>query len=250
MSVAGTIPQYRQVANTLRRRITSGEYSTGETLPAAVVLEQIFSVSNITIRKAIDLLAADGLVQGRRGVGTIVTKRPDPTGIEVKLSGNFAEWLDTASGEDKDIEQQVLSIGAAPAPAAVAEIFDLEAQAELWTMRRVRRLHGETISLHVNYGQMKDFDFIAHATMSGVRSFVDVMRKECAFTLARMDQRVVAATADRDLNELLEVEFGAPMFMVENVYTAAGGRPVAVSHLYLRGDRYSYQASISLRDEA
>jgi DNA-binding GntR family transcriptional regulator len=76
------------------------------------------------------------------------------------------------------------------------------------------------------------------------------MRKDCAFTLARMDQRVVAASADRDLNELLEVEFGAPMFMVENVYTAAGGRPVAVSHLYLRGDRYSYQASISLRDEA
>jgi len=250
VSVAGAIPQYRQVANTLRRRISSGEYSTGETLPAAVVLEQIFSVSNITIRKAIDLLAADGLVQGRRGIGTIVTKRPDPAGIEVKLSGNFAEWLDTASGEDREIEQEVLSIGAAPAPSAVAEIFSCRAQAELWTMRRIRRLQGETISLHVNFGRVEDFGFIADETMSGVRSFVDVMRKDCAFTLARMDQRVVATTADRDLNELLEVEFGAPMFMVENVYTADDGRPVAVSHLYLRGDRYSYQASIPLRDES
>ncbi len=250
MSIAGTIPQYQQVANTLRRRISSGEYGTGETLPAAVVLERIFSVSNITIRKAIELLATEGLVMGRRGVGTIVTKRPDATGIEVKLSDNFAEWLDTASGENKDIEQKVLSIGAEPAPASVAETFGCPAQTPLWTMRRIRRMHGETISLHVNYGRIEEFAFITRETMPGVRSFVDVMRKDCEFTLARMDQRVVATTVDRDLNELLEVEFGAPMFMVENVYTAADSRAVAVSHLYLRGDRYSYQASISLQDEA
>lgn len=244
--MSGAFPQYQQVADTLRRRICDGEYRIGEALPTAIELERSFSVSNITIRKAVDILAGEGLVAGRRGVGTIVTAPPEPAEIEVKLSGNFAEWLDTASGEDQDIEQEVLDIAVASAPLSVVRLLGLQPEDSLWSMRRVRRIDGEPISLHINYGREKDFGFITPKTMGGSRSFVDVMRKECSFALRRVDQRVAATTADRDLTDTLGIPFGAPAFSVENIYTASDGIVVAVSHLYLRADRYAYQACIEL----
>ena len=246
MSETATLPQYRQVADTLRRRIREGAYRAGETLPSAAELERVFSVSNITIRKACEVLAREGLIEGRRGIGTVVTGRPTPSEIEIKLSGNFAEWLDTASAETQKIEQEVLHIAVAPSPRSVSERFALPGHTPLWTMRRLRRIGGEAISLHVNYGLEKDFGFVRPETMDRARSFVDVMRKDCGFVLSQVDQHVAATTADRDLTGQLGVAYGAPLFMVENTYATTENKVVAVSHLFLRGDRYAYRASISL----
>ena len=246
MSETGALPQYQQVADTLRRRIRDGAYCAGDTLPSAAELERAFSVSNITIRKACEVLAREGLIEGRRGVGTVVMEPTQPAEIEVSLSGNFAEWLDTASGEKQAIEQEVLSLGVVPAPHGVARWFALEAGADLWCMRRLRRTDGHAISLHINYGREADFGFISVKTMAKARSFVDVMRRDCPFVLAQVEQRVAATTADRDLTELLEVSYGAPIFRVENVYSTVDEEVAAVSHLFLRGDRYTYRASIKL----
>lgn len=69
MDSSHSMPQYRQVADTLRRRIQNGVYPSGEVLPPLVKLEKIFNVSSITVRKALGILAAEGRVSGRRGIG-------------------------------------------------------------------------------------------------------------------------------------------------------------------------------------
>jgi len=239
-------PQYRQVADTLRRRIQNGVYPPGQTIPSFVELEGMFDVSSITVRKAVSILSTEGLVEGRRGIGTVVIANKAQERVAIEVSGDFREWLESASGKRWPVEQEVLGIEAATAPPTVCKLLGVGGDAPVWCMRRLRRIEGEPISYHVNYGDAQTLGRIQSATMDNQGSFVDAMRVHCGLELGRMDQRVEAITADRDLADLLAVEFGAPLFFVENLYTDLVNQAVAVTHLFLRGDRYVYQASIAL----
>jgi len=239
-------PQYRQVADTLRRRIQNGVYQQGETIPSFVELEDLFDVSGITVRKAVGILSDEGLVDGRRGIGTVVIANQPDDRVTIEVSGDFGEWLNSAKGERLPLEQELLGIETAKAPPNVARALAVPGDEVLWCMRRLRRIAGAPISYHVNYGRPDVLGRINAGMMADRGSFVDAMRRHCALPLARMDQRVEAITADRDLSDLLEVDFGEPLFFVENLYSDEAGAPLAVTHLYLRGDRYAYQASITL----
>lgn len=239
-------PQYQQIADTLRRRIMRGEYRKGDLIPTASKLEELFSVSNITVRKALAVLASEGWIQGGRGVGTVVIAELESQRVNIAVSGDFTEWVDTASGKSLPLEQEVLGCGEESGPAGVCRLLGVEAGHSLWTMRRIRRIHGSIISHHVNFGLPETLGTITEKSMSGTRNFVDVIREDCNRQIVRMDQTVEASVADRDLSELLKVEFGTPVFFVENRYVDGSDNVVAVSHLFLRGDHYAYQTSIPL----
>ena len=240
------IPFYRQIANTLRGRISNGGYRPGDLIPSSVELEKAFQVSNITIRKAVRLLAEEGWVEGRRGVGTVVVDRPRAEKVDIRISGNFREWLDSASAKRFPIGQRVLDMGTVRCPDPVAAILGLDGFEDVWRLRRVRTIDGEPVSYHVNFGRPELLGHLRQDHFAGGRSFVEVFEEHCAVHLARMAQRVEATVADMDLADILAIAFGDPMFFVENTYFSGDGEALEVTHLYLRGDRYTYTASIDL----
>src|ERR1700759_3371315 len=71
-------PKYRQIADSLRLKIESGQLPPSEQLPTETDLSAEFGASRNTIRDAIKSLISLGLVETRPGQGTFVTKQPDP----------------------------------------------------------------------------------------------------------------------------------------------------------------------------
>lgn len=65
--------RYVQVTKDLRRRIEAGEWEPGARMPSELDLVAEYEVSRTTIRRACDILAADGLIEIRQGLGTFVT---------------------------------------------------------------------------------------------------------------------------------------------------------------------------------
>lgn len=236
---------YVRIADTLRARIIDGSYLPGEFIPTASALEAEFSVSNITIRKAVSKLADEGWVTGIRGAGTMVAKEPESKRVDIRISGTFSDWLDTASGRTHpvDIEQEVLGVDEVRGPAAVRAALGIAGTTKLWRMRRVRRIHGEPISYHVNYVPQDIGSRLKAEDLRDGGSFVGLLQRSHPEPLTRIDQHVEAATTNIDLAHLLGVTYGKPIFFVENVYQTER-RPAAVTHLYLRGDRYCYSATI------
>ena len=246
MAASSSTPQYQQVADTLRRRIARAEYGEGEIIPPTNELESLFSVSNITIRKALAVLAEEGWITGRRGVGTVVNAAPRDLRLKIAVSGDFTEWVDTASGKSLPIKQKVLDFDIKPGPARETKLLGLPAGSPLWTLRRLRWIKNDIISCHVNFARPEILAGFDDSDMAGNKNFVDLMREDARLDLLRMDQTVEAMATDRDLAELLEVEFGTPLFFVENIYTDKSDIVVAVTHLFLRGDHYAYQTSLDM----
>jgi GntR family transcriptional regulator len=69
-----TIPLYSRVLSIIHNKIISGQYEPEEKLPTEDELVRDFQVSKITVRNALALLEADGLIHRIRGKGTYVAK--------------------------------------------------------------------------------------------------------------------------------------------------------------------------------
>ncbi|HVI27085.1 GntR family transcriptional regulator [Hansschlegelia sp.] len=72
-------PLYLQVALVMRQRISSGRWEQGAKIPTLEKLEQEFSVARVTVRQAIEMLQAEGLLDAQQGRGTFVSGKPKDT---------------------------------------------------------------------------------------------------------------------------------------------------------------------------
>ncbi|MEQ4723152.1 GntR family transcriptional regulator [Nonomuraea sp. B19D2] len=73
----GPVPPYRQVAAAIRRRIELGEIPPGRRIPSLVEMEAEFGVARDTLRKAVQVLKDEGLVETVKGMGVYVKSPPD-----------------------------------------------------------------------------------------------------------------------------------------------------------------------------
>jgi DNA-binding GntR family transcriptional regulator len=70
------VAPYEQIAATIRERISSGQIPLGRRIPSIYELEAEFGVARDTLRKAINLLRDEGLVETAVGKGVYVVRRP------------------------------------------------------------------------------------------------------------------------------------------------------------------------------
>jgi len=234
------IPYYLQVAETLRRRIKEGQYQVGELVPSHRELEEEFKVSNITIRKALTLLTQEGFLTAKRGVKAEVAKRKDDF-IEVQLTSDFMEFSGSFLPPNLDIRVKVLEITIVPGQKRVRDILSIKPEEQVWRMKRVRKIKGQPISYYVNYGPPELMGKIGKKDVEK-RGFIEVFKDISEIKPSRMEQRVQAIMADMDLSRLLGVDYADPLFFVETTYLSKMAKALALTHAYLRADRYRYLA--------
>ena len=122
-------PLFVQIAETLKRRILSGEYNQGKLSFTGEELEKEFNTSNITIRKALDRLRGDGIVERRRGLGTTFSEiAPEPVVFE--LSGSFQKLVESIA--KMKCQMKVIEIASITCPKRAQEILSLDPDQEVW----------------------------------------------------------------------------------------------------------------------
>lgn len=72
----GPVPPYQQIAAALRGRIADGTIPVGRRIPSLVELEATYGVARDTLRKAVQVLKDEGLVETVSGMGVFVVKQP------------------------------------------------------------------------------------------------------------------------------------------------------------------------------
>jgi GntR family transcriptional regulator len=236
------IPYYLQVAETIRSRIQTKQYNEGDMIPSYRELENEFKVSNITVRKAIEILLKDGIVNRKRGVGTEVAKVDGDT-ITWELTGNLHSLRNSA--RLVSLSAEILEIATISCPDRIGRILSVEPGEEVWRMKKIRRHEDTIMAYYVTYSDPR---WCTKITKNDAKKggFVDLFCKKSGLTLTRLEQRVEAAVANLDLSAILRTDFGFPLLHIENIYYSSKNKPVLITQIYYRGDKNSYRATIAL----
>ena len=130
-------PLYQQIKALLTQSLQSGEWKPGELIPSEVELAARFKVSQGTVRKAIDELAAENLVMRRQGKGTFVS-----THHEERAHFRFLRLMPDA-GVPHHPDNRILDVARRSAPAEVAQLLGVAEGTPLLSAERVSFTYGD-----------------------------------------------------------------------------------------------------------
>jgi GntR family transcriptional regulator len=208
--------------------MSNGVLAAGTRLPGENKLATTFGVSRITIRRALDALAADGWIEKKTGSGSVVLPRKGDTH---PIAADFATLIPHLVEMDRTTTARLLSFAYAPAPDAVAQALGLERNGPVQTAVRVRHSGGVPFShltTHVPEDIARSYDEADLATQPLFR-----LLERSGVTVASAHQTVTASLAVPDVAQALGVTVGAPLLFVQRVVRDADGRGVEfLSALY------------------
>lgn len=214
-------PLYRQIKELILKSLEAGEWQPGDAIPSESELALRFNVSQGTVRKAIDEMAAENLLVRRQGKGTFVATHADPR--------SFFRFLRLAADEGEIPPSHSIPIecGRAKAGADVARILGLEAGAPIVIMRRLLTFADEPVVFDEIYLPGDLFqDLSLDVLKQGDKSLYDLFESRYGVRMIRAEERLRAVAADRVAAELLAVEEGSPLLLVERVAFTYGNKPV------------------------
>jgi GntR family transcriptional regulator len=219
----------RQLADLLRHQVLGGAFPTGP-LPHESVLAADYRASRNTVREALDLLRAEGLVERLPGVGTVVVAQKYPHGLD-RLMG-LAETL----REHGRVTNEVRTMGPVPAPAPVADRLHLPSGTDVLYIERLRRLGGLPLSLDLTYIPLD----VGAALLGEDLENTDIFRLLETLTgrpLGHAEISLEAVNADAHSAAVLQAPHGAAVLMLERLTHLSDGRPVDLEFIRFRGDR-------------
>lgn len=207
--------RYQEIADDLRRRIDDGEFVAGMVLPSEADLGRSYDASRVTVRRALDVLRDEGLVDSRQGFGWFVAAER----VSQVLDG--LATIETQLAETgRSSRRRILDFRFRDAPAHVAAILG----PRVLEVRRLNLADGRPFA-RVTVWCREDLGAeLSHADVEKA-SFGDLLPVE----LAGADQRIGAATVSDDDAVLLGVPEGSPVLVVSRTTTSTEGRAVLVS---------------------
>jgi GntR family transcriptional regulator len=232
-------PLYRTVYDELKQRISSGGYPPGAGLPSERRLIEEFSVSLITIRRAMDELVLDGLIERRQGRGSFVRDRA--RGVVVGMSSFTADVLD---GRLR-IVRTLLEDGMAPATTEAASRLAVQPGS---AVRHLARLDAEGESpLSVDEAFIApDLSAAITPEIGSSASFLHLWQKKAGVVLTRTDFEISVQGAGAWEAEVLRVGVDALLLVTGELIFTSDGRPAAWIVTRYRADRTRLRGSFGL----
>ncbi len=217
-------PLYAQVKRVLAERILSGVWAPGRLLPNEFQLAEEFGVSQGTVRKALDALAAEHLVERQQGRGTFVARHTSDT-----VHFRFFQLYDSSGRiqpDSRDVEIAVYK----PNPRERAAL-DLAPESGVIRIRRTRTQQSRPIiDEQISVSKALFAVLLDHATIPN--TLYDLYQTDFGITVARVEENLQATAASAPTAERLSCGVGDPVLAIERIAFDYSGRPIElrVSH--------------------
>ena len=221
-------PLYRQIAGLITRSLQASEWKPGEAIPSELDLAARYKVSQGTVRKAIDDLAATNLLVRRQGKGTFVATHAEETTQFrfLRLAPDSAPGAPKA-GEREPLSRRFLDCRRQRAPAEVARAIGLHGGEAALQVRRLLYFRGQPVVLDDIWLPAALFKGLTSSRLSAYQgTMYGLFEAEFGVRMLRAEEQIRALAADAAAAELLQVAVGAPLLSVERVSYTYDDRPV------------------------
>lgn len=239
-------PKAQRIASEIRSLIMSGEWEPDARIPTTSVLMETHGASNVTVQRALDILKAEQLLEGRSGSGVFVRGRAPQTITPVSYMapsdpGEPYRWSTEAATRGQRGSNKVLSVDEAATPRRVARALGVDTGAVAVLRTRLGLLNDEPAELSYSYYPAD----LARGTRLADRRKIPggspTLLAEMGYPPREQVDEVATRPATTEEYELLEIPGDVPVLEVFRIVYSDNRRPIEVTvivkpgHLYKMG---------------
>jgi GntR family transcriptional regulator len=214
-------PLYQQIKALMMKSLQHAEWRPGEAIPSEMELAARFKVSQGTVRKAVDELAAENLLVRRQGKGTFVA-----THAEERVQFRFLRLMPD-SGEPGGMTRRLIDCKRQRAPAEVARALHLRASDPVIRVRRVLSFRETPVVFDDIWLPSALFKGLTVERLAAHRGpMYGLFETEFGVRMIRAEEQIRAVAADAASAELLALPAGTPLLSVERLSMTYGDKPV------------------------
>ena len=215
-------PLYLQIKELLVSSLAAGEWSPGEAIPSEFDLAARYGVSQGTVRKAIDALAADNFVVRRQGKGTFVATHTEEAQSKFRFLRVRAD-----DGHDEYPASRLVDVKRGKAGTEIARLLELKAGEPVVMIRRLLEWGGKPVVLDEITLPAALFRGLTRAKLDAYPgSMYSFFETRFGVRMLNAQERLKAVPADAAAATALGVAPGSPLLAVERVAFTFGGLPV------------------------
>ena len=236
-------PLYQQIKALILQSLQAGQWKPGDLIPSEIELAGRFRVSQGTVRKAIDELAAEHLVVRRQGRGTFVA-----THAERQVQYRFLRLIpdDGDAAGQGPAQRSIIDCKRHRAPADVARTLGLRTGDSVLQVRRVLSFEGVPTILEDLWLPGSAFKGLTAERLADHQgAMYALFETEFGVRMVRADEKLRAVAADESAATLLKVPVGMPLLSVERIAYTYQGAPMELRRGLYRTDTHHYRNSLS-----
>lgn len=231
--VDAATPLYTQIYQDILQKIDSGEYAPGDKIPTESELGELYGVSRVTIRSALNRLVEENQLVKRAGKGTFVSMPPF---IEsTHLEGSFTKSCLIRNAVPGTV---LISNEIVEAKRDIAEGLGIERGTPVICIKRLRMVNSVASIFEVDYFRM-DYDFMRYADLENT-PLLETVREKTGKVGKRNESVIEVRRANQEQARFLECSTGEPLLGVSQVVMTAEREILYYNEQYIRSDRYKY----------
>ena len=237
-------PLYRQIKTLLTKRLQAGEWKPGEPIPSEIELAQRYRVSQGTVRKAIDELAAENLVVRRQGKGTFVA-----THSAQQVRYRFLRLVPDVPAEDGSMgaaSRTIIEFKRMRTTAELSRQLNLRSTDSVFHLRRVLGFAGKPTILEDLWLPGAPFKGLTAERLGEYRGpMYGFFETEYGVRMILAEEKIRAVAADASVAKILHVEPGSPLLSVERLSRTYDNKPVELRFGLYQTQAHYYRNELS-----
>jgi GntR family transcriptional regulator len=229
------LPLYDQIERNLRNLIVNGHLKPGEAMPGEWDLADLYGVSRLTVRRALDELVRQNWLEKKHGVGTFVRQPTMATIAASKLS--FTEQMRVIGREpsSKFISQRVIA-----ATEKIARALKIQEGDPIIEIVRIRLADNVPILLETACLSTVRFPTLESHDWSQDESLYKVLSDEYEINISAMDHTIKPVAITETEARYLKAQAGIPALLSQIIAYTPGGAPVEYAWSVAHGDKSEF----------
>lgn len=238
-AIDNRLPRYQQLRDDLAARITRQEWRPGDPIPTEAELAKTYGVAIGTVRKAIDQLVGDGVLDRHQGRGTFVRR--------ARFNSSLFRFFRFQSqhGERRIPESRILRRTTRPAPAAIASKLQVSVGEQMIFLTRLRLINQTPLLAEEIWLQKSRFaDVLTIATSEFGDLLYPLYEELCGQVVISAEETLTVESSAPLQARLLSLQPGAPLIVIERTAFDLERHPIEWRRSRGPADSFRYHVEI------
>lgn len=215
------LPLYDQIERNLRNLIINGKLNPGDIMPSEWELVELYGVSRLTVRRALDELVRQNWLERKHGVGTYV-RQP----VTASISASKLSFTEQMRSIGRQPSSKLINQRTSPATAKIARLLRIEEEEPIIEITRVRLADDEPILLETSCLSIRRFPTLTNYSWNENESLYQILSEAYNVNVVGLDHTLKPVVLTETEAHYLQAKAGTPAILSEIVGFTKNGTPV------------------------